>query len=147
MWRENLNSFINNQEKAKRITTSRSDPASSSQQEALLHLMKSLDHPTLWYYTRKPAALPYKIQNSILWISRMRDPYIDVCKGGESAFEIWLVSSLWYFLIPLGDWWSLTHPCSNSERQVSQERFLEDSMLLHLADWPYHLSLLVNRTP
>jgi len=78
---ENLNSFINNQEKTKRITTSCSDPASSSQQEALLHLMKSLDHPTLCYGTRKPTALPYKIQNSSLWISGMRDPYIDVCKG------------------------------------------------------------------
>jgi len=44
---ENLNSFIDNQERAKRITTNCSDPASSSQKEALLHLMKGLDHPTL----------------------------------------------------------------------------------------------------
>jgi len=44
---ENLNSFIDNQEKAKRITTNCSDPASSPQQEALLHLIKNLDHPTL----------------------------------------------------------------------------------------------------
>ena len=29
---ENLNSFIDNQERAKRVTTNRSDPASSSQQ-------------------------------------------------------------------------------------------------------------------
>ena len=48
--------------------------------------MKSLDHPTLWCSTKKPTALPYKIQNSSLWISRMRDPYIDVCKGGWSSF-------------------------------------------------------------
>ena len=56
--------------------------------KALLHNMKILDHPTLWCYTKKPAALPYKIQNSSLWISRMRDPYIDVCKEDESAHEL-----------------------------------------------------------
>jgi len=44
---ENLNSFIDIKKKAGRFTTNCSDPSSSSQQEDLLHLMKSLDHPTL----------------------------------------------------------------------------------------------------
>jgi len=63
---DNLNSFIDI--KAGRITTNCSDPASSSQQEALLHLMKSLDHPKLWCYNKKPTTLPHKIQNfSLTW--------------------------------------------------------------------------------
>ena len=56
--------------------------------KTLLHLIKSLYHPTLWYSTKKPTTLPYKIQNSSLWISGMRDPYIDVCKEDESAHEL-----------------------------------------------------------
>jgi len=43
---ENKNSFIDNQEKAKRVTTSCSDPASSSWQESPLSAHKILDHPT-----------------------------------------------------------------------------------------------------
>ena len=93
---ENLNSFIDIKKKKQgRITTNCSDPASSSQQEALLHLMKILDHPTLWCCSKKPTTLPYKIQNSSLRISGMRDPYIDVWKRGESTSGVWLVSSLW----------------------------------------------------
>ena len=42
---------------------------------------ENLDHPTIQCCTEKPTALPYKIQDSNLWISRMRDPYIDVCRG------------------------------------------------------------------
>ncbi len=72
--------------------------------------MKSLDHPTLWCYTKKPAALPYKIQNSSLWISGMRDPYIDVCKGGWVSF--WdLISVL--SLIVLDSTWRLMISCSS----------------------------------
>jgi len=32
-------------------------------------------------FKEKPIALPCKLQNSSLWISGMRDPYIDVCRG------------------------------------------------------------------
>jgi len=86
------------------ITTNCSDPASSSQQEALLHLMKSLGHPTLWCYSKKPTELLHKIQNSSTWISGMRDPYIDVCKGGWVSF--WdLVSVL--SLIVLDSTWRM----------------------------------------
>ena len=92
---ENLNNFIDIKKNTGRITTNCSDPVSSSQQEALLHLMKSLDHSTLWCCSKKPTTLPYKIQNSSLWISGMWDPYIDVWKEGESAPGVWLVSSLW----------------------------------------------------
>ena len=36
----------------------------------------------------KPTTIPYNVQNSSLWISGMRDPYIDVCKEDESAHEL-----------------------------------------------------------
>ena len=64
---------------------------------------EKLDHPTLWCFTEKPTTLPYKIQNSSLWISRMRDPYIDICKWVSQLLGFWLVSFHWYFLVPLGD--------------------------------------------
>ena len=56
--------------------------------------MQSLDHPTLWRCLKKPTAIPYKMQNSSLWISGMRDPYIDVCKEDESACDLISVFSL-----------------------------------------------------
>ena len=68
--------------------------------------MKSLDHPTLWYCTRKPTTLPYKVQDSSLWISGMRDPYIDDCKGSElasgiliSVFSLIVLDSTWRLMI------------------------------------------------
>ena len=77
---ENSNSFIDGS-REERITTKLSDPVPSSQHESPLHLMKKLDYPTIQCLREKPLALPYKIQNSRLWISRMRDPYIDICRG------------------------------------------------------------------
>ena len=67
--------------------------------------MKSLDHPTLWCCLKKPTTIPYKMQNSSLSISGMRDPYIDVCKGGESAwdlisvFPLMVLDSTWILVI------------------------------------------------
>ena len=42
----------------------------------------------------KPTTIPYNVQNSSLWISGMRDPYIDICKGDESACDLISVFSL-----------------------------------------------------
>ena len=68
--------------------------------------MKSLDHLTLWCYTKKPTTLLYKIQNSSPWIYRMRDPYIDVCKGGWvnfwdliSVLSLIVLDSTWRMMI------------------------------------------------
>ena len=54
-------------------------------------------------FTKKPTPLPYKIQNYSPRISRMRDPYIDYCRG-ESASGI-LISVL--SLIVLDSTWRL----------------------------------------
>ena len=77
----------------------------------------------------------YKIQNSSLWISVMRDPYIDDYREVSHLLGSWLVSSLWSFLFPLGEWRSLTHPWSKIEWQVWEGKLLEDSMIFHLAFW------------
>ena len=67
--------------------------------------MKSLDHPTLWCSLKKPTTIPYKMQNSNLWISGMRNPYIDVCKEDESAcdlisvFPLIVLASTWILMI------------------------------------------------
>ena len=67
--------------------------------------MQSLDHPTLWCCLKKPTAIPYKMQNSSLWISGMRDPYIDICKGDEwacdliSVFPLIVLASTWRLMI------------------------------------------------
>ena len=82
----------------------------------------------------------------------MGDPFIDVCKG---------VSNPWGFIgvIPLvtigskrdGNWrWfpnSLGHPWANSERQVAQEKFLEDSISNQLTNCLRNLSILPYRMP
>ena len=45
------------------------------------------------------------MQNSSLWISGMRDPYIDICKGDESAcdlisvFPLIVLASTWRLMI------------------------------------------------
>ena len=39
------------------------------------------------------------------------------------------MASLCQFLLPLGDWEPLTHPWSNSVRQVSLEKILEASIV------------------
>jgi len=78
-------------------------------------------------------------------------PFIDVCKS---------VSHPWGLLrvIPLvkigskreGNWiWfpnSLGHPWENSERQVAQKKFLEDSMSNQLKNCPENLSILTHHT-
>ena len=43
------------------------------------------------------------MQNSSLWISGMRDPYIDICNGDESAYDLISVFSL----IVLASTWRL----------------------------------------
>ena len=62
--------------------------------KSLLHLKQVLDHPILWIYTRKATTLLYKIQNSSLRISVMRDPYIDDYREVSHLLGSWLVSSL-----------------------------------------------------
>ena len=105
IWRKTWIALLISRKEQGRITTNCSDPASSSQQEALLHLMKILDHPTLWCYNKKPTTLPHKIQNSSLWISGMRDPYIDICKGDEwacvliSVLPLIVLASTWRLMI------------------------------------------------
>ena len=63
-----------------RITTKLSDPTSSSQHESPLHLIQSNITQQYNVFKEKPTSLPCKLPNSSLWISRMRDPYIDVCR-------------------------------------------------------------------
>ena len=56
-------------------------------------------------FKEKPTTIPYKMQNSSLWISGMRDPYIDICKGDESAcdlisvFPLIVLASTWILMI------------------------------------------------
>ena len=132
---------------AKRITTNCSDPVSPSSMKALLSPHEKLRSPNTMIFqqeTNNTSLQDTKFQPLDLWDEGSIYRWL---QGGESASGIWLVSSLWYFLIPLGDWWSLTHPWANAERQVSQEKFLEDYMIFHLANWPCHLSTLAHRTP
>lgn len=100
---EKLNSFINIKNKQRGlqpiVLTQHHPPA----WKPFFHLIKSLDHPTLWYSKKKPIALPYKIQNSSLWISGMRDPYRWL-QGDDSASGI-LISVL--SLIVLDSTWRL----------------------------------------
>jgi len=58
-----------------------------------------------------------------------------------SVIPLIVLSSTWRFH------WSLTHCWENPERQMSHEKFLEDSMIIHLANCPYHLSILAHHTP
>ena len=72
--------------------------------KALLHLMKSLDHPTLWYCTRKPTSIPYKIQDSSPLDLYDVGSIYRWLQGGESASGI-LISVL--SLIVLDSTWRL----------------------------------------
>ena len=67
---------------------------------------------------------------------------------------VWVISGFLISVIPLvvlGSTWrflgSLTHPWVNSERQVSYEKFLEDSMSIHLEKCLEHLSNLAHHAP
>ena len=78
----------------------------------------------------------------------MRDPFIDVCKGVShprgliSVIPLVTIGSTREWI---GDFLKyLTHPWANSERQVAQEKFLEDSMSNHLENCPKHLSILAH---
>jgi len=64
--------------------------------------------------------------------------------------RVWVSSRFLISVIPLivlgSNWrlhWSFTHPWANSERQVSRVKFLEDSMIIHLANCLCHLSILL----
>ena len=87
----NLNSFINNQERAKRVTTNCSDLASSSQQVSPSSPHAKLRSPNtmmLPQETNRNSLQDAKFQPPTSWISGMRDLYIDICRG---------VSQLWVF--------------------------------------------------
>ena len=80
------------------------DPASTSQQRSPSSPPTKHKSPNTLISISKPTAIPYNVQNSNLWISGMRDPYIDVCKGGWVRF--WdLISVL--SLIVLDSTWRL----------------------------------------
>ena len=64
------------------------DPASTSQQRSPSSPPTKHRSPNSLMFISKPTAIPYNVQNSSLWISGMRDPYIDVCKEDESAHEL-----------------------------------------------------------
>ena len=67
---ENLNSFIDNQEKAKRITTNCSEPASSSQQESASSPHEKLRPPNtmiLHQETNNTSLQDTKLQPLDLW--------------------------------------------------------------------------------
>ena len=96
--------FIGKQ--VKRVTTSCSDPASSSWQEKFsFHLIQKLRSPNMyWYHLKKLTTIPYNMPNSNLWISWMSDPYIAILSG------VW-VSSVFFIsvlqLIILASTWRL----------------------------------------
>jgi len=103
----NKNSFIDSKNEVKRVTTSCSDPTSSSWQEKFsFHLIQKLRSPNMhWYLLKKLTAIPYNMPNSNLWISWMRDQYIAILSG------VW-VSSLFFIsgppLIVLASTWRLS---------------------------------------
>ena len=70
------------------------DPASTSQQISPSSPPTKHKSPNTLISISKPTAIPYNMQNSSLWISGMRDPYIDVCKEDESACDLISVFSL-----------------------------------------------------
>ena len=80
----------------------------------------------------------------------MRDPFIDVCKGVSHPWGLISVIPL----VTIGSiregitdgFRSIIHPWANLERQVAQEKFLEDSMSIHLANYLIHLSTLTRHT-
>ena len=103
----NKNIFIDNQSEVKRVTTSCSDLASSCWQEKFsFHLIQKLRSPNKhWYDLKKLSAIPYNKPYSNLWISWMRDPYIESWQGNESAFMFFISVLL---LIVLASTWRLS---------------------------------------
>ena len=70
------------------------DPASTSQQRSPSSPPTKHRSPNTLMFVSKPTTIPYNMQNSSLWISGMRDPYIDICKEDESACDLISVFSL-----------------------------------------------------
>ena len=64
------------------------DPASTSQQRSPSSPQTKHKSPNTPISISKPTNILCNLQNSSLWISRMRDPYIDVCKEDESAYDL-----------------------------------------------------------
>ena len=101
---ENLNSFIDNQERAKRVTTSFSDPASSSQQESPSSPHEKLRSPSTMIFhqeTNSTSLQDTKFQPLDLWDEGSIYRWL---QGGESASGI-LISVL--SLIVLDSTWRL----------------------------------------
>ena len=70
------------------------DPASTSQQRSPSSPPIKHKSPNTLISISKPTAILCNVQYSSLWISGMRDPYIDVCKEYESAYDLTSVFSL-----------------------------------------------------
>lgn len=64
------------------------DPASASQQRSPSSPPTKHKSPNTLISISKPTAILCNVQYSSLWISWMRDPYIDVCKEDDSAHEL-----------------------------------------------------------
>ena len=81
------------------------DPASTSQQRSPSSPPTKHKSPNTLISISKPTAILCNVQNSSLWISGMRDPYIDVCNGDESAqdlisvFPLIVLASTWRLMV------------------------------------------------
>ena len=64
------------------------DPASTSQQRSPSSPPTKHKSPNTLISISKPTTILCNVKNSSLWISGMRDPYIDVCKEDESAYDL-----------------------------------------------------------
>ena len=64
------------------------DPTSTYQQRSPSSPPTKHRSPNSLICISKPTTIPYNMQNSSLWISGMRDPYIDVSREDESAYVL-----------------------------------------------------------
>ena len=103
------------------------DPASTSQQRSPSSPPTKHRSPNSLICVSKPTTIPYNVQNSSLWISGMRDPYIDVCKEDESACD--LISG--FSLSVLASTWRLKASYSSLVELSEASVIGEDSRSFH----------------
>ena len=97
------------------------NPASTSQHKIPSSPPTKHKSPNTLISISKPTTILCNVQNSSLWISGMRDPFIDMCKEDESACDLISVFSL----IVLASTWRLRASYSSlvefSEASVTGE--------------------------
>ena len=143
---ENLNSFIDNQERAKRITTNCSDPASSSQQESPSSPHEKLRSPNtmmLPQETNKNSLQDAKFQPLDLWdegsIYRCKQRgWVSLC------FDLWLLSVSSCFHLEVESLLLITSRIHWGKCHWG--RFWKLPLSVHLAEWHCHLSFPAQRT-